>query len=270
LHWVLKQEAENERAYLTHQEAAVAALRIADHAYSEHVNPGKNGYNEFEDLGIKTKAELAAKINEVICAPTTQAIISHSDRVEYCDPKTSTFVPLNPRSINGGTAYRLASDGAKVKDCNTYMAIREVELTRNYKERPEIFPNGKPVIQPASCGDDKKEEVRENSTKTAAVPVTSTQSLADNMREISSKNSAGDIISNMGAAISKIWSNPEIGACPAPKLQMEKSSNKISDHVKEMANAAVYSDKLAVIAVNANEAIACNTPRTVDRQIYHA
>jgi hypothetical protein len=78
------------------------AEKIADgHAFDKHVIQGK----EYKDLGISTRKQFASHIKNIINKPTSVRHLS-GGRTAYYDESTNTVIIVNPKAIDGGTAFR--------------------------------------------------------------------------------------------------------------------------------------------------------------------
>ncbi|MDK9357373.1 mAFB alternative [Lelliottia wanjuensis] len=71
------------------------------HAFDKHVIE----QSEFKELGISTKEQFAAHIEKVVKNPTSSKNFS-GGRTAYWDEPSGTVVIRNPKSADGGTAFR--------------------------------------------------------------------------------------------------------------------------------------------------------------------
>lgn len=71
------------------------------HAFDKHVIE----QSEFKELGISTKEQFAAHIEKVVKNPTSSKSFS-GGRIAYWDETSGTVVICNPKSADGGTAFR--------------------------------------------------------------------------------------------------------------------------------------------------------------------
>lgn len=159
---------------MTEREAELYSEVISQgHAYEKHVNPGTySGKNEFAPYGVQTQPQFAEHIEETMCDPKTLAIVAENHTVEYCNIVTNTRVVAHPHS-DGGTAFIL--DPTKGTDCEQKTQERLARLELQYANNPAPFLDGPPVIQPASCGPEQKEQEQ---AVVAAKPVATTNTAA--------------------------------------------------------------------------------------------
>lgn len=71
------------------------------HAFEKHVLQ----QGEFSGLGIRTRAQFAQHIENVVNNPTSSKMLSNG-RSAYWDESTNTVVIRNPKASDGGTAFR--------------------------------------------------------------------------------------------------------------------------------------------------------------------
>lgn len=103
------QDEENARSNEAHNEAngknlnaELTGKEIANgHTFDKHVIT----QNEFADLGIKTKEQFARHIENAVKNPTSSKGLS-GGRSAYWDQSSGTVVIRNPKTGDGGTAFR--------------------------------------------------------------------------------------------------------------------------------------------------------------------
>ncbi|CFQ74471.1 Uncharacterised protein [Yersinia similis] len=82
--------------------AELVGREIADgHAFEKHVIE----QGEFTGLGIRTRAQFAQHVENVVKNPTSTKELS-GGRSAYWDQSTGTVVIRNPKAPDGGTAFR--------------------------------------------------------------------------------------------------------------------------------------------------------------------
>lgn len=225
---------------LADSQAREDSAKIAVHALLKHTQ-------EFIEKDITTQT-LPQHLHKVMCSSSTMAIVSHSDRIEYCDPNTQTIVKYNPRTTDKGTAYIVGSDGSETKDCHTYMQGREKELMRDYNGGKVSFP-APPIIQPASCIDDRKQELQTQATVSSAV--TNHSKSTDEDAALAQQSLQNTGILGLGLlAITKILQRTPVGAAimlsVPPTIENEQgASNNFKDmlgNLKKQNYAAVDVD----------------------------
>jgi filamentous hemagglutinin len=115
-----------ERQALSPSASAADAVRLKNqlisqeiaggHAFEKHVlGVGNPEGAEFVGLGIRTRAQFAEHIENVINSPTESGFLLRGRQYFY-DRGTNTVVIRDPRSLDGGTAFRPVDPDIYIKN----------------------------------------------------------------------------------------------------------------------------------------------------------